>query len=865
MTTLGRIRGQLQPSAQSDNEAKASRPRARGVGGACRALRLLLLLLSLAACRRRPAADPDSLFRQATLLRQQGDVQQALALADRGVALFGTNTHSEWYWKFRLLKAEVFLSLGKAAEGSKLLEAPVSGLPDSPDIQARLILDKGFAEFSTSHYPESKRLFDQSLQLAESHQLETLVAEIKVRRSAALARLGDAAASESDLRDALRLARRAKDTYLEATVLGNLGFIRMTSAHYDEAISWFKQSLVLFGRLRAKVAMARALNNTGYCYTQLGQPEKAVPLFEEAVRLAADSGDLIDRYLGLGHLAEWYESKGEHAKALVYYQQAIDAAQQSPSPYWTAKWLYEVAATSIAAGDLARAEDCNRRALELEAQIRNPVESLPPHINAARIAEARQQSSQAEQFYSSVIQAAEKLKATEATGFLLEARGRLANLLVRTHHQRSAENQFQLALALINARRSELIDYEYRISYLSSLAQFYRDYVDFLVAQNRNAEALRIAESSRARVLAELLGGSSASGAAAPPADYRTVTQASNNIFLSYWLAPVRSFLWVITPSRISLFKLPPEPEISSLVNDYLGAIEGLHDPKREGGNAGHELYERLLAPALPLVPAGSNVAIVADGALHNLDFGTLPVSGSSSHYWIEDVTLSVVPSIDLVYRNLGLHSRRTDSLLLIGDPSPPDQESFPKLLNAALEVSDIERQFRQTVLRSGAQADPGAYAESHPAQFSVIHFAAHAEANERDPLDSAIILSPRGDTYKLYARDIAALPIRANLVTLSACRGAGSRTYAGEGLVGFAWAFLEAGSRNVVAGLWEVDDASTAKLMERMYFHLRSGATPQQALRTAKLELVQSTGPYSKPYYWGPFEVITDSLGGKR
>ena len=864
MKTRGRMRRQLQSSVRIDNQAKASRSPTGAVGGARRTLAILWLLLSLAACRRGPAADPDLLFRQATLLRQQGDVQRALALADRGEALFATDTHSEWYWKFRLFKAEVFLSLGKAAEGSKLLEAPASGPPDSPDIQARLILDKGFAEFSTSHYPESKRLFDQSLELAESHQLETLVAEIKVRRSAALARLGDAAASESDLRDALRLARRAKDTYLEATVLGNLGFIRMTSARYDEAIAWFNQSRTLLGRLRAKVAMARALNNSGYCYTQLGQPENAVPMFEEAVRLAADSGDLIDSYLGLGRLAEWYEGKGEHAKALVYYQQAIDAARQAHSPYWTAKWLYEIAATSIVAGDLARAEDCNRRALELEAQVRIPVESLPPQINAARIAEARQQSSQAEQFYSSVIQAAEKLKATEATGFLLEARGRLANLLVRTHHQRSAENQFQLALALINARRSELIKYEYRISYLSSLAQFYRDYVDFLVGQDRNAEALRVAESSRARVLAELLGGGSASGSASPPADYRTVARASHNIFLSYWLAPARSFLWVITPSRISLFKLPPEPQISSLVNDYLAAIEGLHDPLREGRNAGQELYQRLLEPALPLVPAGSHVAIVADGALHNLDFGTLPVSGSQPRYWIEDVTLSVVPSLDLVYRNLGLHSRSTDSLLLIGDPSPPDQQSFPKLANAALEVSDIGRQFRQTVVRTGAQADPDAYAEAHPARFSVIHFAAHAEANERDPLDSAIILSPGGDTYKLYARDIAALPIHAKLVTLSACRGAGSRTYAGEGLVGFAWAFLEAGSQNVVASLWEVDDASTAKLMERMYFYLRGGATPQLALRTAKLELLHSTGPYRKPYYWGPFQVITDSLGGR-
>jgi len=51
-------------------------------------------------------------------------------------------------------------------------------------------------------------------------------------------------------------------------------------------------------------------------------------------------------------------------------------------------------------------------------------------------------------------------------------------------------------------------------------------------------------------------------------------------------------------------------------------------------------------------------------------------------------------------------------------------------------------------------------------------------------------------------------LPLQAELVTISACRSAGARTYSGEGLVGLAWAFLNAGAHNVVAGLWNVEDA---------------------------------------------------------
>ena len=139
--------------------------------------------------------------------------------------------------------------------------------------------------------------------------------------------------------------------------------------------------------------------------------------------------------------------------------------------------------------------------------------------------------------------------------------------------------------------------------------------------------------------------------------------------------------------ANLRLFKLPPEPEISALVNAYAGVIEGLHDPMREGGNAGHEALRDARGAGATVNSRRIQRCHVADGALHNLDFGTLPAAGSEPHYWIEDVTLSVVPSLDLLYRNLGRHPSRTGSLLLIGDPLPPDQKRFPKLLNAALEV----------------------------------------------------------------------------------------------------------------------------------------------------------------------------------
>jgi len=193
--------------------------------------------------------------------------------------------------------------------------------------------------------------------------------------------------------------------------------------------------------------------------------------------------------------------------------------------------------------------------------------------------------------------------------------------------------------------------------------------------------------------------------------------------------------------------------------------------------------------------------------------------------------------------------------LLLMGDPEPA--AGYPKLPHAGLEIENVEHHFagNQSVFR-GADATVDRYREAEPRKFSNIHFAAHAEANQHSPLDSAIILSPQQSGYKLYARDVIDIPLTADLVTISACRGAGTQPFSGEGLVGFAWAFFQAGARNVVTSLWDVNDQTTAELMNVFYDRIESGESYANALRDAKLAMLESRN--RKPYYWAPFQLHT-------
>ena len=339
----------------------------------------------------------------------------------------------------------------------------------------------------------------------------------------------------------------------------------------------------------------------------------------------------------------------------------------------------------------------------------------------------------------------------------------------------------------------------------------------------------------------------------------RQVAAQSRSVLLSYWLGPSRSYVWAVTAAGVQCLRLPPASEIGALVRQYRDTVNNaLADPLASSGMAGDRLYQVLVAPVLPWIPLDTRVVIAADGALHGINFETLPVPGATRHYFIEDAEIEMAPALSMLSAAPSPPGR-PKSLLLFGDPVPRAPE-FPALKYAAAEIANVSKHFPADGVTTyhGDRASPAAYKAAAPDRFTFVHFTAHAAANLQSPLDSAVILSGPDAAYKLYARDVAEKPLRAELVTVSACRSAGERAYSGEGLVGFAWAFLRAGASRVIAGLWDVDDRSTAELMDRLYAHLAAGETAAHALREAKLAQLEKGGNYAKPYYWGPFQVFT-------
>ena len=81
-------------------------------------------------------------------------------------------------------------------------------------------------------------------------------------------------------------------------------------------------------------------------------------------------------------------------------------------------------------------------------------------------------------------------------------------------------------------------------------------------------------------------------------------------------------------------------------------------------------------------------------------------------------------------------------------------------------------------------------------------------------------------------------------LAVLSACNTGTGKLMKGEGMMNLARGFIYAGVPGIVMTLWSVEDQSSAEIVEKFYEYLEDGMAKDEALRQAKLDLINQQIP---------------------
>lgn len=384
----------------------------------------------------------------------------------------------------------------------------------------------------------------------------------------------------------------------------------------------------------------------------------------------------------------------------------------------------------------------------------------------------------------------------------------------------------------------------------------------------------------------------------------------SGEDYLSRWLQPERaalleyhvgrkaSYAFYLPPDgRMRTWRVPPATELLILVEDFRAALfDATYQGKSLRSNEEQERLDTAYAGARERL----NAAIFPAG----WDWS---VSGIEKLYFSPDASLHFVPltalapAVDALPPTQRIASGRfylskarrpgADHALdvLAFAPSyagnaapaayaelrgarggrqflPGKEEDFP-LLSALRynekEVEQITAGLRRVRTFRGEAATRANFIRSLDQDPAVLHVSSHGYYQPDAPRFSWLAFTqgrrevPEQDL--IYFNDLAAMPVSADLVVLSACETSVGNPVPGEAAQSLGNAFIAAGARSTLTSLWKVDDLATKELMTVFYAGLREGLPREVALRRAQRSLAESA-EYANPYFWSGFVLSGQS-----
>jgi CHAT domain-containing protein len=294
--------------------------------------------------------------------------------------------------------------------------------------------------------------------------------------------------------------------------------------------------------------------------------------------------------------------------------------------------------------------------------------------------------------------------------------------------------------------------------------------------------------------------------------------------------------------------------ELRQTLTAFRKQLTSLGNPRRLRAS-GLVLYEWLIKPLATELQARDihTLVIVPDEALRTIPFAALY---DGQDFLINRYAIVITPGLTLTDPEIS--ASEGHQALLVG--LSESVQGFGKLPYVSDEIRGVALLYGGTQLVNEAFLKNRVQAEFKRIPHSIIAFATHAQIHS-DPRQSFLLTYDDKITLDELDRFVRTGQFRdqpVELMVLSACDTAEGDERAALGLAGVA---VKAGARSVMASLWSVNDASTARLVPVFFEHLKNpNLSKAQALQRAQ-QLLLADVEYQHPFYWAGFVLIGNWL----
>jgi tetratricopeptide (TPR) repeat protein len=155
------------------------------------------------------------------------------------------------------------------------------------------------------------------------------------------------------------------------SILGNFGNAYLSLGQVERAIGYFKQALTIAREIEDRQNEGNWLGSLGNAYYSFGQVERAIEYYEQALTIFKEIGDRSGEGTVLGNLGNAYSDLGQVERAIEYYEQALTISREIGDRVGEGTRLGNLGNAYRSLGQLERAIEYYEQALSISREIRD--------------------------------------------------------------------------------------------------------------------------------------------------------------------------------------------------------------------------------------------------------------------------------------------------------------------------------------------------------------------------------------------------------------------------------------------------------------------------------------------------------------
>jgi tetratricopeptide (TPR) repeat protein len=687
----------------------------------------------------------------------------------------------------------------------------------------------------------------------------------------------------------LSIRYEVKDRAGESTTLNNIGLVYNNQGRYTEALQHFEQALIIVRELHNQAGESTTLNNIGLAYNNQGRYTEALKYYQEALSIVRKVGNQFGEATTLTNIGSINRVQGMYGKALQNFEEALAIQRQVNDQAGEGITQANIGLVYKSQEQYDDALEHYQQALLIQRKIGDQTGEGSTLTNIGDAYQLQGQRNKALNYYQQAVDIIDNVRAYAGseigrTAFSVRFASSYDSAILLAYQLKQFDLSFQFSE---RARARAFLDsiatgqVEFADNMISTVVRNEQEaYTTLRAAQDTLVKA-KVVKSSDPILITKLeqqvydakLSYEKAINAITQQENQLTVLvpKRKNSVLdrvniqslldpettlVSYYVFDNQTLAFVLNRDRFNVVELEPG---HAQLHDTIVELRQFSSLTELHPSSAIQLYTWLIAPLQSKgLLQSRHIAIVPHRLLHYLPFAAL---SNGKHYFIDDHTLTVLPSASSLSFIASNANNPLDNPLILGNPATGNV-ALPSLLEAEREAKMIAQLYKlEPLIRQTATEQA---VREHVAKAGILHLAAHGQFNTDEPLRSSIVLAPsRNDDGRLEVREVYGLHLSTvGLVVLSACQtqvndaSEQDIVTAGDEVVGLTRALFFAGTPSVIASLWNIDDQATGLLMERFYTHLRAGMSKAEALQAAQIEVrVQ----YPNPYYWAGFVLSGD------